>query len=273
MSSSPFARHDTVIEGDADDDAIDGRDLAIADAERELTLLNGQVASMKGLLVDLYRDVAQAQRRLDQVQAGQLLEANERLVVAALGHQADAEAAQRALSVATHLAERDALTQLPNRRLMLARFGQAVTMARRHGTRMAVIYLDIDHFKQINDRLGHAVGDQVLQRVAHCLVGSVREADTVCRLGGDEFVIVLSEITQASDVAPVAANVMATLAAPCRVGDHLLDLSASIGISVYPDDGEDADNLLKKADAAMYRAKRHGPGSYAYHGVVPAFTC
>jgi diguanylate cyclase (GGDEF)-like protein len=120
-----------------------------------------------------------------------------------------------------------------------------------------------------NQRHAHAFGDQVLKLVAHCLASSVRESDTVSRHGGDEFLILLTEVSQASDAVLIAEKVLAALGVPSRVGDHVLRLTASIGISIYPDDGEDAATLIDRADAAMYRAKRHTPGSFVFHGEQP----
>jgi diguanylate cyclase len=199
-----------------------------------------------------------------------LLEANEQLVIAALRSQSDAESATQALTEVSRSALLDALTQLPNRVLLLDRFAHAIAAAKRHGGRLAVLFLDLDGFKHINDTLGHAVGDEVLKLVAHRLASSVREADTLSRLGGDEFVVLLTEVTHPSDAVLVVDKVFAKLGAPSRVGQHDLRLTASIGISIYPDDGGDAATLIDRADAAMYRAKRRGPGSFAFHGKEPA---
>ena len=251
----------------------DPRSAAVANAEHELARLNGRVEAMRSVLIRLLQDVVRAESRLNKSHATQLVEANKQLMVAALLSRTEAETATRALNEATRSAELDALTQVPNRVLLLDRFAHAITVARRHGACLALLYLDIDNFKQINDTLGHAAGDEVLKRVAHCLVSSVREADTVSRYGGDEFVILLTEVAQASDAALVAEKVIAALAAPSlpsRVGDPVPRVTASIGISVYPDDGEDAHTLIEKADAAMYRAKRHGLGHFAFHGKEPA---
>jgi diguanylate cyclase (GGDEF)-like protein len=242
---------------------------AAADAAGELAELQGQVEAARALLIRLLQDVVEAESRLGSSQAAQLLEANEQLVVAALRNQTDAELAGRALNEASRSAELDALTRLPNRVLLLDRLTLAIANAKRRGTRLALLFLDLDNFKQINDTLGHAAGDEVLQRAAHCLAASVRDGDTVSRHGGDEFVILLTEVAQAADAALVADKVIAALDAPARVGEHALRLSASIGISVYPDHGDDADTLIDRADAAMYRAKREAPGSYAFHGAAP----
>jgi diguanylate cyclase (GGDEF)-like protein len=213
---------------------------------------------------------ARAARKLTRLQrsitAARLVEANEQLVLAALRAQADAHAATQALRDLSRSTGLDALTSLPNRVLLLDRFAQAIAVARRHRGRLALLFLDLDNFKQINDTLGHAAGDQVLKRVAQCLASAVRDADTVSRYGGDEFVVLLAEVARPSDAALIADKLLAALGVPTRLGDHVLRLAASIGISIYPEDGEDADTLIDRADRAMFRAKRQGLGSFAFHG-------
>jgi diguanylate cyclase (GGDEF)-like protein len=149
--------------------------------------------------------------------------------------------------------------------LLLDRLMSAMASAKRHGTRFALLFIDLDKFKDINDMLGHAVGDEALRRVARCLASSVRAVDTVSRYGGDEFVVLLAEVSQSADALFVAEKVIALLNAPSQIGEHVLRLSASIGISLYPDDGADALTLIERADAAMYRAKRRGAGSCVFH--------
>ncbi len=246
------------------------REAAVASAEQELARLTERVEAMRSLLVRLMQDVVQAESRLNISNATQLQDANEQLVVTALGAQTDAEAAAQELDELSRSAGLDSLTQLPLRVLLLDRLAAAITAARRHGTRLALLFIDLDNFKPINDTLGHAVGDEVLKRVARRLETSIREADTVSRHGGDEFVILLTEVSQPSDAGLIADKVLEALGAPCQVGDHALSLAASIGISIYPDDGEDADTLMVRADAAMYHAKRQGPGGVAFHSEVPA---
>jgi diguanylate cyclase (GGDEF)-like protein len=194
-----------------------------------------------------------------------LVEANEQLVLATLRARTEAEAAARALEELSRSAEHDALTGLPNRVLLLDRFAGAMAHAKRRGARFALMFLDLDNFKQINDTLGHAVGDQALKRAADCLVSSIREADSVSRHGGDEFLILLTEMSLAADVVRIAQKVMRALGTPVRVGEQVLRLTASIGISIYPEDGEDAATLIDRADAAMYRAKGKGLGGFAFH--------
>ncbi|HJW10798.1 MAG TPA: diguanylate cyclase [Albitalea sp.] len=232
----------------------------------ELAQLQQQIEEARALLGRLQRDVAEAENNLNSIQTAQLLEANEQLVLAVLRAQIDAETAAHALDDMSRSSELDTLTELPNRTLLLDRFAQASANARRHGTRMALLFLDLDNFKQVNDTLGHAIGDEVLKLVALRLASAVREADTVSRHGGDEFVVLLTEVSQASDALAIADKMIAALGAPSRVGDQVLHLTASIGVSIYPDDGEDANALINRADAAMYRAKRQGPGSVAVHG-------
>jgi diguanylate cyclase len=235
---------------------------AAANAARDLALPEVQTEEARAALARL---------QMDGTDAGStLVEANEQLVLAMLRAHTDAEAAARTLKEVSRSAERDALTQLPNRVLLLDRLALAIANAKRHRTRVALLFLDLDKFKEINDTLGHAVGDQVLKQAADSLVSAIRGADTVSRHGGDEFLILLTELSQASDAVPIAQKVIAALGAPCRVGDHVLCVTTSMGISIYPDDGEDADTLIDRADAAMYRAKRQGLGRFVFHGETPA---
>jgi diguanylate cyclase (GGDEF)-like protein/PAS domain S-box-containing protein len=164
----------------------------------------------------------------------------------------------------SYLAHHDYLTDLPNRMLLDDRLGQAITAARRQQQQLAVLFVDVDRFKHINDSLGHAIGDELLLSVAGRLVASVRGSDTVSRQGGDEFVILLSSIAHAEDAAVSANKVLAALAMPHRVKEHELQISASIGIGVYPDDGTDAQTLVKNADIAMLNAKDNGRNNYQF---------
>src|SRR5262249_12374587 len=163
---------------------------------------------------------------------------------------------------ARHLADHDALTALPHRRLLEDRLTQALALSQRNRKQTAVMFVDLDRFKAINDSLGHAAGDVVLKDVAERLVGQLREVDTICRMGGDEFVVVLPEIKRSSDAANVAAKILETVAQPFKVEDRELNLTPSIGISVFPDDGRDAETLIRNADAAMYHAKETGRANY-----------
>jgi diguanylate cyclase (GGDEF)-like protein len=164
----------------------------------------------------------------------------------------------------THLAQHDFLTDLPNRLLLNDRITQAIPLSRRHSQPLAVLFLDLDGFKHINDSLGHEIGDKLLQLVAQRLVGCVRTSDTVSRHGGDEFVILLSEVSDAGDAAFIAEKILAALAMPHAISERNVHLSASIGISIYPQDGDDADTLIKSADSAMYQAKDKGSNKYRF---------
>jgi len=215
------------------------------------------------------RDEESPEQVLSDSKAAQLVEANEQLILAALRAQCDAEAAAAASLRLSRAAELDALTELPNRVLLLDRLAQAIMFAKRQSTRFALLFLDLDNFKRINDTLGHAVGDQVLKVAGQRLASAIRGADTVSRHGGDEFLILLNAVSQAPDAAVIARKIAAGLGAPARVGSHVLRLTASIGISLYPDDGDDVDTLINRADAAMYRAKRRGLSGFAFHGELP----
>ena len=163
-----------------------------------------------------------------------------------------------------HSAEHDFLTGLPNRMLLNDRVGQAIALAKRHAKKVAVLFLDLDGFKHINDSLGHPVGDKLLQSVAKCLVDCIRGSDSVSRQGGDEFVVLLLDLEDAEDAAVTARRMLEAVAQPHHVDHHDLHVTASIGVSVYPDDGLDAEALIKNADTAMYQAKENGRRSFQF---------
>jgi diguanylate cyclase (GGDEF)-like protein/PAS domain S-box-containing protein len=167
--------------------------------------------------------------------------------------------AARAMSLRmSYLAQHDFLTQLPNRMLLNDRLTQAIASAHRHGKLLAVLFLDVDHFKQINDSLGHVLGDQLLKSIADRLVTCVRRPDTVSRQGGDEFVVLLSEISKAEDAAIAADKILVAVSRPHCIDRHDLLVTVSVGIGVYPTDGEDAETLLMNADRALFQAKACG---------------
>jgi diguanylate cyclase (GGDEF)-like protein/PAS domain S-box-containing protein len=163
-----------------------------------------------------------------------------------------------------HSAEHDFLTGLPNRLLLNDRVGQAILLARRHGNKVAVLFLDLDGFKHINDSLGHTIGDNLLQSVAKRLLSCVRASDTVSRQGGDEFVVLLSEVEKTEDAAIAARRMLQAVAEAHAIDQHELHVTTSIGVSVYPDDGLDAETLIKDADTAMYQAKEDRRQSYQF---------
>ena len=164
-----------------------------------------------------------------------------------------------------HLAHYDVLTSLPNRVLFYDRLKQALAQAKRNQWVTGVMFIDLDRFKNVNDTLGHAVGDKLLQQVSERLVASVRTGDTVGRLGGDEFAIVLLNLSNAQDANLVAQKIMASFKAPFRLAGVELFATASIGITLYPDDSTDQETLIKNADAAMYRAKEVGRNSCRFY--------
>nr|HEV7954006.1 EAL domain-containing protein [Candidatus Acidoferrales bacterium] len=176
----------------------------------------------------------------------------------------DVSAARQMSLQLSHLAQHDSLTDLPNRMLLNDRLQQAITMAKRHGYRIAVLFMDLDRFKHINDSLGHVIGDQLLQAVAARLERCVRESDTVGRQGGDEFVVVLSELEAAENAGISAAKLLAALTLPYHIGQHDISVPVSIGVSIYPDDGDNAETLISNADIAMYHAKENGRNNYQF---------
>jgi diguanylate cyclase (GGDEF)-like protein/PAS domain S-box-containing protein len=164
----------------------------------------------------------------------------------------------------SHLAQHDPLTDLPNRVLFNDRLTQAIALADRQGKQLAVLFVDLDHFKKINDSLGHDVGDKLLQSIAGRLIACVRRSDTVSRLGGDEFVVLLAQVEHAEDAAYTARKILRVLAAPHLIDNKNLHISVSIGVSTYPSDGQDAEGLMNRADNAMYEAKEHGRNNFQF---------
>ena len=173
--------------------------------------------------------------------------------------------AARAMAVQmAHSAQHDFLTGLPNRMLLSDRVNQAIFLAWRHMKKVAVLFLDLDGFKHINDSLGHPIGDKLLKSIAKRLVDCVRAPDTVSRQGGDEFVVMLSEMEQPEDAAVAARRILQAVAEAHSIDQHDLHVTTSIGVSVYPDDGLDAETLIQNADTAMYQAKENGRQSYQF---------
>ena len=195
-------------------------------ARRQLAGLSRQAKAMREVLVQLLQDVVRAEQRLDSSQATQLRQANEQLVLAALDAQTD---------------------------------------ARRHDHRVGVLFLDLNDFKSINDQFGHAAGDRALQLVADCLSSLLRDSDTVSRHGGDEFLILLADVNHAASAGVIAEKINAALATYSQIDQLPVHLTASIGISVFPEDGDNAQTLIERADAAMYLAKAISHGGYVFH--------
>jgi diguanylate cyclase (GGDEF)-like protein len=240
-------------------------DKAVIGAQQTLVALNAQAKAMRAELANLQRDLAQARDDFCSTPAALLLEANEQLVVSALRARTLADSALADLVALSRTSQYDELTETPNRALMLDRIQGAIGLARRHGKHVAVLFVDLDGFKFVNDTFGHAAGDAVLRRVASCLTDNVRETDTVSRFGGDEFLVLLASVNDASDAAVMAAKIIASLTSLGAGQDVASSVSASIGIAIYPEDASTPEELIQCADEAMYRAKRRGPGKLAFH--------
>ena len=243
----------------------DGEDHKVSAAMRTLALLNAQADAVRTDLSNLRREFVKAQQDFNGLRTAQLMEVNEQLVLAAVHADTAAQTAVSSLDELARFSQHDELTGAPNRTLMLDRIVSALAMAQRRGHRVGILFIDLDGFKQINDSLGHAVGDQVLQIAARRMQGAVRESDTVSRHSGDEFLVLLAEMAEPADAAPIAAKILASLGAPARIGTNTLHLSASIGITVFPEDGTEPAALIGRADEAMYRAKKRAPGEYEFY--------
>jgi two-component system cell cycle response regulator len=166
------------------------------------------------------------------------------------------------------LALHDPLTGLPNRRLLMDRMALGIAHAHRNRGNMAVVYLDLDGFKEINDTLGHDGGDALLKMVAARLVGAVRQEDTVARVGGDEFVIALAELSHGDDVDELVSKVLQAVSQPCSIQGSSVTVTASVGVSVYPVHGDNVETLMKSADLALYEAKGAGKNDYRISGLA-----
>lgn len=194
----------------------------------------------------------------------QLRQANEHLVISNIQSQSMTEEVQRAKDALGYMAHHDFLTNLPNRILLMDRLNLDIANAKRRNTCLAVLFLDLDRFKIINDSLGHAIGDYVLKAVAGRLLTTIRVTDIASRLGGDEFVVVLSDVDGEYAVGDIADAICKAIAAPYDLDGHTGYIGATIGISLYPEDGDDALTLISNADVAMYHAKKNGRGCYHF---------
>lgn len=210
------------------------------------------------------RDAEEALRRANDELEQRVLERTNELTVANTQLQKEIFERVQTEQRIWHVAHHDSLTGLPNRTLLHDRLDQALAQAARDNNRVGVLFLDLDRFKTINDSLGHAVGDDLLRQVAGRLAGAVRAVDTVSRLGGDEFIVIVRELTGPDDAVLVAEKVVAALAAPIAALGHDLRVTPSIGISIFPDDGAEALQLMKNADTAMYHAKAKGRNNYQF---------
>jgi len=234
-----------------------------AAANQTIAHLREQVEGLREQVVDLKHALATTEAPWVDGKTAALVEANGALVLSALHATEVAESAISELGELTRTSQRDVLTGTPNRALMLDRLEHAIAVARRRGTRVALLFVDLDRFKQVNDTLGHAVGDEVLCLVTRRLESVIRDSDTVSRHGGDEFLVLLADVSHATDAGLVAAKMLLALGEPGP--DDLPTVSASIGIAIYPEDGQEAAVLIANADAAMYRSKGQGRRGFASH--------
>ena len=248
-------------------------DLGLPDA-RGLEALQAVQRAAPNLPIVILSGLADEALALDAVRKG----AQDYL----LKDETDGIAVRRAVRLATerkraelrilHQAQHDSLTGLPNRSLLLDRVGQSLARMRREKKLLALLFIDVDGFKTVNDTRGHVTGDALLCSVASRLSACARQSDTVARIGGDEFTLVLPDISHVDDVHRLATKVLDALQRPFDVGGHEESISASVGISIFPTDGETAEALLQASDQAMYRAKQHGGGAFEFHADLPDET-
>lgn len=247
-------------------------DAGVERTEAKLARLGVQVEAVQALLVRLLQDVVHAESRLESLDAAQLVEVNAQLVVASIKSQVSSEASSQALSLAAESNAHDPLTGLSNRTALLDRFVQAMANTKRRGAQFGLLFVDLDGFKQLNDAYGHAFGDKVLQLTAERMLSVVREVDTVSRHGGDEFVILLAELTRPEDARTVAEKLVAVISEDATIDGHAVRVTASVGIAIHPDHGEDFETLLARAYAAMYESKRRQPGGVVLYDAGVAST-
>ena len=217
--------------------------LATSTAPRRLQHTLAQTQALQQALVVSRQEVTTARQQLVL-----LAETNARLQEVAVHYEQE-------VATARHFALHDELTGLPNRTLLLDRLNQVLARAKRYDRQFALLFLDLDRFKEVNDRLGHATGDKLLQRVAERLLSSVRGGDTACRYGGDEFVLLLPEVESERRAMEVAEKIRGRLAKPYEIDGHSIALTATVGVAIYPNNGIGQVDLIGHADAAMYRAK------------------
>ncbi|GLX79470.1 hypothetical protein tinsulaeT_28100 [Thalassotalea insulae] len=192
----------------------------------------------------------------------QLREVNQQLVFSTLNAFAEKDMANLKYDELEQHSQRDGLTGLANRAFMLECISLAVNATKRHNKNFALLFIDLDQFKPVNDNLGHAMGDKILKDVANRLSAVMRESDTLSRYGGDEFIALLNEISCLDDVEKVAKKMITVLAQPSVMNEHTIPLAASIGVAIYPQDGTDAKTLIEHADHAMYHVKKRGGNGF-----------
>jgi diguanylate cyclase (GGDEF)-like protein len=253
-----LARRETLVS--TREQAADRHDADLQQREQALALRHAHLTSKE----QGEREARRIKRALER-HIIKLRRANAHLVIATLGAQAMMETVQRAKEHMGYMAHHDFLTDLPNRILLMERLAQAIAMARRQHSRMAVLFIDLDRFKVINDSLGHAIGDLLLQSVGRRLLSVLRVSDTASRQGGDEFVVLLAEVANERAVSELADKLCLAIAEPYLLGGETAHIGGTIGISMYPDDGEDAETLIRNADVAMYYGKHTGRNRWYFY--------
>ena len=251
-----------------------GKHITILYLKEDYELLgkNVQILRKNGEQHSSVRLVKKSQEVMDADLSLSLIKDEKGNVVEMVGYAQDITKRKRAeaeilrqKNILLHQAHHDALTGLPNRILFNDRLEQSLKKAKRSHDKIAILFIDLDHFKEINDSLGHAVGDEVLKIVTKRLNNVVRNEDSIARLGGDEFVVMIDNLLQGQNASLLAQKILEVLAQPVTLEGHILYVSSSIGISIYPDDGSSTDNLLKYADAAMYKAKAEGRNNFQFY--------
>lgn len=230
----------------------------LTSARRELIRVRLELDPARRNLANALRDWSNLQQDLKSCHHSDLLAENQQLSVAVELAEAKANTATATLKEMTQDAQRDPLTKTPNRALMLDRIESAIFLARRYHKRVGLVFIDFDHFKSINDSLGHHIGDAVLQLITRRLEMVIRNSDTVSRHSGDEFLVLLAEVGTFADATAIAEKMLSVLRQPAKIEHHELRLSASMGIAIYPDNATDPAGLIKFADEVMYRAKMRG---------------
>ncbi|MBU1435965.1 MAG: GGDEF domain-containing protein [Gammaproteobacteria bacterium] len=238
-------------------------------AHLTLKNLHQQASHFKSELLRLQQSLDSLQSEFSQTHQSELIAANEQLVLSSIQAEQALQQAKNDVGELTRISQRDALTDTPNRTLMLDRIARAISYAHRHHRQLALIFLDLDNFKQINDQLGHQTGDEVLKLVTRRLNNVLRDSDTISRHGGDEFLILLSAIESDHTVATIAGKIIQTLAAPTIFMEQQVVIRASLGIAFYPTHGTTGLELIQAADNAMYQAKHRGGNCYSIHSNEP----
>ena len=224
-------------------------------ASRQLAALSQEIAQAQATLDGLRAAIDEARSELGLASARAAHTENARLVIQNRLVTERADTADVALEAAVKVSQTDSLTGAHNREVLWDRIAHNLALVQRNGGVLAIYFLDVNGFKKVNDEFGHAIGDLVLKHVARVLTTTVRASDTVCRIGGDEFVVVATAARR-DDVEQLATKIASALSVTCTFAGHAMDVSASVGFSLYPDDGQSPGVLVHKADEAMYRMKR-----------------